>query len=49
MNGEFARGATTVYFSPGVESQDGIEWEWINGKLDAAIEEIEARYERKRK
>lgn len=44
MNGNFVKGATSHYFTPPEDSQEGIDREWLDGKLDKIADEISERY-----
>lgn len=44
MNGNFIRGATSKYLAPKEDSQEGIDKDWLDGKLDNTIDEISERY-----
>lgn len=44
MNGNFVKGATAHYFTPPEDSQEGIDREWLDGKLDKIADEISERY-----
>lgn len=49
LNGNFTKGSTAKYFMPPEDSQEGIDMELMNSKLDDAVNEIAGKYEVKSK